>query len=114
MGWSSSADPMAGVRLSFDSKDEAIAYASKNGWKFETRGEHAKANENEEAGSKIYAHNFLAKRTEAELQQARAKGVRSTEYDSAGAGRSNWFMQLTFEGEAEVVQHGDRAPPAKR
>jgi len=105
---------MSSMRLSFDSKEEAVAYASKNGWKYETRGEHAKANENEEAGSKIYAHNFLAKRTEAELLEARNKGVRSKEYDSAGAGKSNWFMQLTFHGDADVVQHGDRAPPAQR
>ena len=114
MGWSSSADPMSGMRLCFDSKEEAIAYASKNGWKYEERAPHAKANENEEAGSKIYAHNFLAKRTEAELAEARAKGVRSKEYDQAGAGKSNWFMQLTYHGDEEVVQHGDRAPPAKR
>ena len=86
MGWSSSADPMSGMRLNFDSKEEAIAYASKNGWKYEERAPHAKANENEEAGAKIYAHNFLAKRTEAELADAKAKGVRSKEYDHAGAG----------------------------
>ena len=33
MGWTSSADPMSNVRLSFDSKEEAIAFADRNGWK---------------------------------------------------------------------------------
>jgi NADH dehydrogenase ubiquinone Fe-S protein 4 len=34
MGWTSSADTAAQVRLEFDSKDEAIAYAEKNGLAF--------------------------------------------------------------------------------
>lgn len=31
MGWAGSADTQAQVRLEFDSKDEAIAYATRNG-----------------------------------------------------------------------------------
>jgi ETC complex I subunit conserved region len=31
MGWTSSTDTLAQVRLEFDSKDEAIAYATRNG-----------------------------------------------------------------------------------
>ena len=31
MGWTSSGDMKAQIRLSFDSKDEAIAYAERNG-----------------------------------------------------------------------------------
>lgn len=31
MGWTSSSDTLAQVRLEFDSKDEAIAYAKRNG-----------------------------------------------------------------------------------
>ena len=31
MGWTSSADTLAQVHLEFDSKDEAIAYATRNG-----------------------------------------------------------------------------------
>ena len=38
MGWTSSADPMAQVKLQFDSRDDAIEFAKKNGWKYETRG----------------------------------------------------------------------------
>ncbi len=31
MGWTSSADPLSQVKLWFDSKEDAIAYASRNG-----------------------------------------------------------------------------------
>lgn len=31
MGWTSSADSLSQVRLTFDSQDEAVAYARKNG-----------------------------------------------------------------------------------
>jgi ETC complex I subunit conserved region len=34
MGWSSSSDTLSQVRLEFDSKDEAIAYATRNGLAF--------------------------------------------------------------------------------
>jgi NADH dehydrogenase (ubiquinone) Fe-S protein 4 len=42
MGWTSTADPMSNVKLTFDSKEDAEAYASKNGWKAEVRGMTAK------------------------------------------------------------------------
>lgn len=38
MGWTSSADPMSQVKLQFDSREDAIEFAKKNGWKYETRG----------------------------------------------------------------------------
>jgi hypothetical protein len=34
MGWTSSADTRAQVRLRFDSKEDAIAHARNNGWMF--------------------------------------------------------------------------------
>ena len=42
MGWTSTADPMSNVKLTFDSKEDAEAYAAKNGWKTEVRGGTAK------------------------------------------------------------------------
>lgn len=42
MGWTSTADPMSNMKLLFDSKEDAIAYAEKNGWKMELRGPTAK------------------------------------------------------------------------
>lgn len=34
MGWTCSADPLGQMRLSFSSKEDAIAFCEKNGWKF--------------------------------------------------------------------------------
>ncbi len=114
MGWSSSADPMAQVKLTFDSKEDAEAYAKKNGWKFETRSPVAKANENIEVGTMMYSHNFLRRRTVLEMQEAKRAGKRVTEYDQKGAAKSNWFMPLQWDGKADVVQYGDAKAPNKR
>ncbi|KAK7934403.1 hypothetical protein WMY93_005299 [Mugilogobius chulae] len=35
MGWSSTADPLSNMVLSFSSKEDAIAFADKNGWSYE-------------------------------------------------------------------------------
>uniref|UniRef100_A0A8C6P482 NADH dehydrogenase [ubiquinone] iron-sulfur protein 4, mitochondrial n=1 Tax=Nothobranchius furzeri TaxID=105023 RepID=A0A8C6P482_NOTFU len=35
MGWASSADPLSNMVLSFSSKEDAIAFAEKNGWSYE-------------------------------------------------------------------------------
>lgn len=35
MGWTSSGDTRQQVKLSFDTKEEAIAFARENGWPFE-------------------------------------------------------------------------------
>jgi len=34
MGWASSADYMQGTRLSFDSKEDAMRFAEKQGWDY--------------------------------------------------------------------------------
>ncbi|XP_056397781.1 NADH dehydrogenase [ubiquinone] iron-sulfur protein 4, mitochondrial [Hyla sarda] len=35
MGWASTADPLSNMVLSFTSKEDAIAFAEKNGWSYE-------------------------------------------------------------------------------
>ncbi|XP_069077942.1 NADH dehydrogenase [ubiquinone] iron-sulfur protein 4, mitochondrial [Pleurodeles waltl] len=35
MGWASTADPLSNMLLSFTSKEDAIAFAEKNGWSYE-------------------------------------------------------------------------------
>ncbi|KAL0979910.1 hypothetical protein UPYG_G00191480 [Umbra pygmaea] len=35
MGWASTADPMSNVNLTFTSKEDAIAFAEKNGWSYD-------------------------------------------------------------------------------
>jgi hypothetical protein len=60
MGWTSTADPMSNVKLNFDTKDSAIAFAERNGWKFEIENPTSKSNT--PAGTYLYKHNFLDKR----------------------------------------------------
>lgn len=63
MGWASSADPMSNVKLNFDSKAAAIAFAERNGWKYEVGIDTDK--KVEPAGIYLYKHNFLDKRVSA-------------------------------------------------
>lgn len=106
MGWSSTNDPQAQVKLSFDSEADAVAYAKKNGWKYELRGKHAEANENIEVGTMSYAHNFLTAKTTAVIAE---EGKKTKEYTHSGKHASNWFQPLTYDGDAEVRQHGPKA-----
>ena len=108
MGWASSADPMSQVKLNFDSEEDAIAYAKRNGWKFEVRQRHADANENIEVGTMTYSHNFLTARTTMALKEARDAGKKSLEYARAGENASNWFPPLNFDGTGDARQHGPR------
>ena len=115
MGWSSSADPMAQVKLNFDSEEDAIAYAKRNGWKYEARQRHAQANENIEVGTMTYSHNFLTARTTMSLKESRDAGKKTLEYKHSGENASNWFPPITYDGSGLVQQHGPSAtnPPHK-
>jgi hypothetical protein len=53
MGWTSSADMKAQIRLSFETKDEAIAYATRNGIAFRLIEPKPR-----QAVRKAYADNF--------------------------------------------------------
>jgi hypothetical protein len=53
MGWTSSADTRAQVRLWFDTTEDAIAHARKNGWMFTVHEPHRRA-----IRPKAYADNF--------------------------------------------------------
>ena len=53
MGWTGSADTRAQVRLKFDSKDEAVAFAEKNGLSF-----HVQEPNDQRIRPKNYAENF--------------------------------------------------------
>jgi hypothetical protein len=105
MGWTSSADPMSNVKLTFDSLDEATAYAKKNGWKYETR---EPTSDSTQAPNewKTYNHNFLPKRVEQEVKAAGPYNV--TQFNNPEYGKSNWFMPLKYHGDGEVEQHGPR------
>ena len=53
MGWTGSADTRAQVRMKFDSKDEAVAFAEKNGLSF-----HVQEPNDRRIRPKKYAENF--------------------------------------------------------
>ena len=57
MGWTSSRDTKGQVRLWFDSKDEAIAYARKNGLMYTVEESHPR-----KVRPKSYAANFARDR----------------------------------------------------
>lgn len=54
MGWTSSRDPIQGTNLKFETKEEAIKYATDQGWAFEV-----KESEEIPLRPKSYAENFL-------------------------------------------------------
>lgn len=104
MGWTSTADPMSNVVLDFDSREDAIAFAERNGWTYEVRG--AIDYQLSEPGETTYSHNFLPNRT-IEILKAEG-GVKSKEFANPKYGNSNWFMPLKYDGSGEVEQFGER------
>ena len=101
MGWGSSADPMAQVKLHFDTKEEAVRFADRNGWTYEFQQKNDITVK--PAGFKSYKENFLPTRTVLQLEK---EGMKNKIFENPGYGKSNWFMPLTYHGDGEVVQHG--------
>ncbi len=56
-GYVSGADPMGTVKLFFDTREAAIAFAERNGWKYQV--ERPATDDVTEAGWRRYQHNFL-------------------------------------------------------
>jgi len=59
MGWAGSSDTRAQVRLNFESAEEAVAHAEKNGWTYTVQ-----AAKRRRIRPKAYADNFAVNRTE--------------------------------------------------
>ena len=57
MGWTSSADMLQQVQLEFDTQEEAVAYAARNGIEYQVFEPHRPA-----AKSKSYSDNFRVDR----------------------------------------------------
>lgn len=108
MGWTSSSDPMSHVKLDFNTKEEAIQFAEKQGWTYEVARTNSKRNLG--AGTYQYKHNFLSIKTGGEVS---AMGNKTKEFIAPGWGQSNWFQYLKYHGDGEVVQHGPPAAAAK-
>lgn len=104
MGWTSTNDPMSNVQLDFDTLEEAVEFAKRNGWKYET----TKPQDSVvvEPGTHKYAHNFLPALKTLELKHDMDRGVKTQEFIAPGWGESQWFMPLRYHGEAEVEQYG--------
>ncbi len=56
MGWMGSGDTRRQLRLEFDTRDEAVAYAERNGLDYRVREPHSRV-----VRPKSYAENFNAK-----------------------------------------------------
>ncbi len=101
MGWTSSADPMSNMKLTFDSREAAIEFATKSGWKYEIGSETSK--KCVAPGTYKYADNFLPLKIS---KQVKIDGQKTKIFASPGYGKSNHFMNLTYHGDREVIQHG--------
>uniref|UniRef100_A0A8C7E3L9 NADH dehydrogenase [ubiquinone] iron-sulfur protein 4, mitochondrial n=1 Tax=Naja naja TaxID=35670 RepID=A0A8C7E3L9_NAJNA len=53
MGWASSADPLSNMQLTFSTKEDAIAFAEKNGWSYDVQEQRIP-----KPKSKSYGANF--------------------------------------------------------
>ena len=99
-GWTSSADPMTSVKMSFDTKEQAIAFANKKGLNYEVK---ERARRKRSFGTNYYAHNFLPAAAEAILEK---EGKSNTYFDNPTDNRSNYFRPLEFHGAKPCRTHG--------
>ena len=106
MGWTSSADPMSNVKLTFDSKEDAIAFAERNGWKYTTKSP-IKMQDFKDFGKIKYAQNFLANKITEIMKDKGAGAVRKI-FAYPGYGKSNFFMPPNYHGDGVVEQFGDK------
>jgi NADH dehydrogenase (ubiquinone) Fe-S protein 4 len=53
MGWTSSADPLSAMEISFTNKEDAIAFCEKNGWEYHVEEKHER-----KLRPKSYGDNF--------------------------------------------------------
>eukprot|EP01040_Poterioochromonas_malhamensis_P000516 gene516-550_t len=105
MGWTSTSDPMSNVVLNFTSKEAAIGFAERNGYKYQLQPKTSKRTVT--MGTYSYQDNFLDKRTSIQLAK---EGLKNKIWENPGYGQSNWFMPLKYHGDGVVQQHG---PPTK-
>jgi hypothetical protein len=101
MGWTSGADPMADMVMKFDSKQEAVSFAKRQGWTTEVFDPIEKE---DFSGQLAYSHNFLPEDIENKIKKYGKKA--SSHFKHAAGGKSHWVKTLKYRGDGEVVQHG--------
>lgn len=108
MGWTSTSDPMGGMKLHFNSQAAAIEYAEKQGWKFETLAANgAPQDATGRYPMRTYADNFLPRVV---MERVREEGAeKSPWFNNFKYGASHWFPTLNYHGDKPARQHGDRA-----
>ena len=111
MGWTSSADPMSNVRLSFDSREDAVAFAERNGWKYNVKAP-MKMQSPESYGKIKYAQVFLSNKISEAMKESGGKAGKEI-FAYPGYGQGNFFKPLTYHGDGIVDQYGDKAPASK-
>jgi hypothetical protein len=107
MGWTSTSDPHSGMKLHFDSKESAIKYVEKQGWKYETLAANgAPVDATNRYPMRTYADNFLPRVV---MERVRDEGMeKSPWFNNHKYGASHWFPTLNYHGSAKARQHGDR------
>lgn len=87
-GWTSSGDPLTSVQLTFDTKEQAIAFVEKKGMAFKVEENPPRMRE---YGKNYYAHNFLPPAVEEVLKREKT----STKYfDNPKANESHYVRPL--------------------
>lgn len=104
MGWTSTADPLHGMVLKFDTQDEALHYAEKQGLEIET---HEPAELGNFEGEISYSHNFLPLHVENYIKKHGKKA--NVIFKHPTGRRSNWVKTLKYHGNGVVPQHGGEA-----
>lgn len=101
MGWTSTDDPMGNVSLKFESKEQAMEFAKKQGWKYDVI-EPIEAQDL--AGEKSYSYNFLPENVTKRLLQ---QGTKASVHFKHPTGRKATFVKtLKYHGDGSVAQHG--------
>jgi len=101
MGWTSGGDPLANHKLKFETKEQAVRFAEKQGWSFEVHEPVARRNFR---GTKAYSHNFLPVSVENNMKR---NGVNAMHhFHNQNEHQSTWQKTLKYHGDGDCIQHG--------
>eukprot|EP00633_Aureoumbra_lagunensis_P000387 CAMPEP_0197297854 /NCGR_PEP_ID=MMETSP0890-20130614/42155_1 /TAXON_ID=44058 ORGANISM="Aureoumbra lagunensis, Strain CCMP1510" /NCGR_SAMPLE_ID=MMETSP0890 /ASSEMBLY_ACC=CAM_ASM_000533 /LENGTH=224 /DNA_ID=CAMNT_0042775241 /DNA_START=127 /DNA_END=801 /DNA_ORIENTATION=- len=100
MGWTSTADPMTQLDMRFDTKEQAIAFAEKNGWKYTLK---EPVRRKDFAGYSTYSDNFLPP---GHANEIKAYGQKTKIFKHPTANQSHYFRPLKYHGDGQARQHG--------